>query len=136
MRIKTLTVHARRLARCEQGYTMIFAVMVMFVSALLVTGGFVAAEGDIVQTHTTTAQRKAYYAARAGIQVYLYHLNSEPNYWTECTSASERRSEEHTSELQSLRHLPATKSTKCEAKKLATNIESADVTANGTFRVK
>jgi len=136
MRIKTLTVHARRLARCEQGYTMIFAVMVMFVSALLVTGGFVAAEGDIVQTHTTTAQRKAYYAAQAGIQVYLYHLNSEPNYWTECPSASERAVPGTSDETYSYQTLPATKSTKCEAKKLATIIESADVTANGTFRVK
>ncbi len=138
MRMKAAARDAHRLARGEQGYTMIFAVMVMFVSALLVTGVFVAAEGDISQTHTSTAQKKAYYAAQAGIQVYLYQLNANPNYWTECPSASELAVPGTSDEKYTYETLPATAapSKKCESKKLATIIESADLTANGTFRIK
>lgn len=140
--------NVRRHLRREQGYTMIFAVMVLFVSSLLVTGAFVAAEGDINQTHTNTAQRKAYYAADAGIQVYLYNLNSSPNYWTTCphTPTKENAKKElekepqavpgTTDETYTYETLPATKAAKCEEGKLATIVESADQTANGTFRVK
>jgi hypothetical protein len=129
---------SRHLAGLEEGYTMIFAVMVMFVSSLLVAGVFVAAEGEIRLTHTTTAQNKAYYAAEAGIQAYLYQLNSTPNYWTECPSASERAVPGTTDEKYSYETLSATKAPgkKCEAKLLSTIIESSALTANGTFRIK
>jgi Tfp pilus assembly protein PilX len=145
MRIKTVTVNARRLARCEQGYTMFFALMVLFVSALLVTGAFVAVEGDINQTHTSTAQRKAYYAAQAGLQVYLDQLNSSPNFWTTCPHTPETAGKlvpvavpgtsDETYTYETLPSSTAPGGT-CKAGEPATIVESAAVTADGTFRVK
>jgi hypothetical protein len=148
VRIKIGIGHRLRALQSEQGYTMIFAVMVLFVSALLVTGAFVAAEGDINQTHTNTAQRKAYYAAQAGVQVYLYNLNSSPNYWITCprTPTKENAKKELENEPQAVpgtsdetyvyETLPASKVAKCEANKPSTIVENATQTANGTFRIK
>ncbi len=65
---------------------MIIALGVLFVTSLILAAVFVAANGDIVLTRTDTAQKKAYYAALAGISTYKYHLASEPNYWKKCPS--------------------------------------------------
>src|SRR5271165_4683052 len=97
----------RRLARSDSGYTMIFAVMVLFVSSLLVAGVYTAANGDDNLTHTTTTQRQAYYAAQAGVQVYIEHLNSNPNYWTECPKVTELTVPGATNEKYSYETLPS-----------------------------
>jgi len=136
MRMTSATARLRRLARGERGYTMIFAVMVLFVSSLLVAGVYTAANGDVQQTHTTTAQRQAYYAAQAAIQVYLEKLRSNPNYWTECPKVSEAAVPGSTSAKYSYETMPSSTASACESGKLSTIVESAAKTANGTFRVK
>ena len=47
-----------RSLREEDGFTLIFAIMIMFISLLLVAGVFVAADGDIKLTSTSTNQFK------------------------------------------------------------------------------
>ncbi len=44
------------------------------------------ARGEIHLTGKDTAQKKAYYAAEAGIQDYEYHLTQDGNYLSYCTS--------------------------------------------------
>jgi Tfp pilus assembly protein PilX len=126
----------RRAVLDERGYTMIFAVMVLLVSSLLVAGAFAGASGDISLTQTSLTQKKAYYAAQAGLQVYQYQLNAEPNYWTNCPKTSKATAVPGTSdETYTYETLPSTGHAKCEEKKLPTIIESAD-SASGTFRVR
>jgi hypothetical protein len=72
----------------ENGFTMIITLGVLFVSSLLMTAAFVAAEGDINLTHNDTSAKKAYYAAQAGISDYAFHLNADFNYWTYCTGGA------------------------------------------------
>ncbi|MGO8907451.1 MAG: hypothetical protein ACLQMH_17775, partial [Solirubrobacteraceae bacterium] len=91
---------------------------------------------DVQQTHTTTAQRQAYYAAQAAIQVYLEKLRSNPNYWTECPKVSEAAVPGSTSAKYSYETMPSSTASACESGKLTTIVESAAKTANGTFRVK
>ena len=141
MRMRPATM-PRRLARDEQGYTMIFVVMVLFVSSLLVAGAFAAANGDIHLNRTNTAQDKAYFAAQAGIQVYLYQLNTAPNYWTTCPHTPEKEKVKEgvavpgtTDETYSYETLPATGHATCESGKQGTIVESAG-SASGTFRIK
>jgi Tfp pilus assembly protein PilX len=83
------TRSARRLAaalRRQEGVTMIIMLGVMLVTSLLVVAAFTSANGEIHLTATDTAQKKAYYAAEAGIQNYEYHLTHDGNYLTYCTT--------------------------------------------------
>jgi hypothetical protein len=83
MRMRTTTPHRRAVLR-EDGFTMIFAIIVLFVSSLLVAAAFVAANGDVKLTHTSTSAKKAYFAALAGINAYKYKIEDNPNYWIKC----------------------------------------------------
>jgi Tfp pilus assembly protein PilX len=75
----------RRLRR-EEGITMIVLLGVMTVTSLLVIAAFTSANGEIHLTSTDTEQKKAYYAAEAGIEDYEYHLTQDGNYLDYCTS--------------------------------------------------
>ncbi len=63
---------------------MIIAIGVMFVTSLLLVAAFAVANGDIHLSSTDTNQKKAYYAALAGVQQYEYLLQANPNYWQTC----------------------------------------------------
>jgi Tfp pilus assembly protein PilX len=69
----------------DDGITMIIALGVMFVTALLVVAVFTGTRGEIHLTAVDTAQKKAYFAAEAGIQDYEYHLTQDGNYLSYCT---------------------------------------------------
>ncbi len=68
----------------EQGFTMIIALVVMFISTLLLVAAFTAANGDVHNTRVDLNQKQAYYAALAGLQEYQYKLQANPNYWETC----------------------------------------------------
>src|ERR1022692_473234 len=70
----------------QEGITMIVAIGVMFVTSLLLVATFTAANGEIHLSATDTAQKKAYYAALAGIENYENHLTEDGNYLTYCTN--------------------------------------------------
>jgi Tfp pilus assembly protein PilX len=72
--------------RRQDGITMMVAIGVMFVTSLLLVATFTAANGEIHLSSTDTAQKKAYYAALAGIENYENHLTEDGNYLTYCTS--------------------------------------------------
>lgn len=120
----------------ESGYTLVFAIVVMFVSSLLVTAALASTSGDISLTRTYTSQQKAYFAAQAGIQVYEYHLSVEPNYWLSCPKTSSAETVAGTTdETYEYETMPSTKYKTCKANEQVTIIESA-ASANGTFRIK
>ncbi|MHB1538725.1 MAG: pilus assembly PilX family protein [Solirubrobacteraceae bacterium] len=77
----------RRL-RGEEGLTMIVVLGVMLVTSLIVVAVFTSANGEVHLTATSLAQKKAYYAAEAGIQDYEYHLTQDGNYLAYCTEPS------------------------------------------------
>src|SRR4029077_10265612 len=70
--------------RAEDGFTMIIALGVMVVTALLMVAAFTAANGDIHLSHQDLTQKQAYFAALAGVQEYEYKLQNNPNYWQTC----------------------------------------------------
>ena len=59
---------------------MILVLGVMLVTSLLLVAAFTAADGEIHLTSTDRSQKKAYYAAEAGIEDYEYHLTQDGNY--------------------------------------------------------
>jgi hypothetical protein len=74
----------RILRDSERGFTMIAALAVMVVSSALVTAAFVAADSDIGLTQHDLYAKRAYYAARAGVNQFVHNLNQDPTYWQTC----------------------------------------------------
>jgi Tfp pilus assembly protein PilX len=84
----TSTIRRLRAFRRQDGFTMIIVLGVLTVTSLLLVAAFTSAMGEIHLTGTDTAQKKAYYAAEAGIENYEYHLTQDGNYLTYCTTPS------------------------------------------------
>jgi type II secretory pathway pseudopilin PulG len=134
MRMRPMSRRQRR-ARGEDGFTMIFVVMVLFVGSLLVGGALAAATEDIHLTSVDTSQKKAYFAALAGIDTYKYQLNANPNYWLTCPGVNKVTVPGTTDESYTYKTLPSTGHAKCESGKQATIVEAAS-SASGTFRIQ
>jgi type II secretory pathway pseudopilin PulG len=122
-------------ARREDGFTLIFALIVLFVGGLLVAGAFAAVNGDVDVTRRDTSQKKAYYAALAGIEQYKARLNSGEKYWFTCPKGENVQLTGTTDETYSFKTLPATGHTGCEAKNQLSVIEGPGA-ASGTFRIE
>lgn len=145
--------------RRDEGITMMIAIGVMFVTSLLLVATFTAANGEIHLSSTDTAQKKAYYAALAGIENYENHLTEDGNYLTYCTnppaanSALNQAGEtthrakilgesgESLNEEYAIQLLPAESAPendrKCDPSNLvATMLEEKSPGAVGTFRIE
>jgi hypothetical protein len=134
-----LLTRLRLIHRREEGFTMIAAIMILFVTSLLVTVTLVSAGGDIALTHNSTNQKKAYYAAMAGLSAYKYNLNtsSKSTYWTTCPSIKETEVTKTPDEHYSVVTLPSEghSQKECEEGKQAAIIEG-NGSAIGTFRIE
>jgi hypothetical protein len=133
MRLKPSST--RNAASREDGFTLIFALIVLFVGGLLVAGAFAAVNGDVDVTRRDTSQKKAYYAALAGIEQYKARLNSGEKYWFTCPKGENVKLTGTTDETYSFKTLPATGHTACEAKNQLSVIEGPGA-ASGTFRIE
>ncbi len=90
----TLAPHpSRRLAilRRQEGFTLILVLGVLLITSLLLVAAFTAANGEVHLTNTDRAEKKAYYAAEAGIEDYEYHLTQDGNYLSYCTDPAQRK---------------------------------------------
>ncbi len=134
--------------RAQDGFTMIIALGVMFVTGLILVAAFTVANGDVHSSHRSTLEKQAYYAALAGIQQYEATLQSEPNYWQTCktlksrvpegkTAAEEKLlEEEERGERYVVKPVPATGQSACSTELPFTSmIESKGAVAN-TFRIR
>lgn len=81
-----LVTQLRRRLASESGFTMIVAMGVLAVTSLLIAAVFIAVTGDVHLSERDLDAKRAYYAARAGENAFLYQLNQNPNYWTTCSS--------------------------------------------------
>jgi hypothetical protein len=125
----------RRRATGEDGFTMLFALLALFVGSLLVAAAFSAANGDVKLTKQANLEARAYYAAVAGVERYQYQLTANPNYWVECPSRTSTTVPGTSDEKFTYKTLgSSTSATGCVASKQTTILESSG-NANGTFRV-
>ena len=75
----------RRLA-AQDGFTMVVALGVLAVTSLLIAAVYVAVDGGVQLTQRDLNGQRAYYAARAGENAFLYQLNQNPNFWSTCSN--------------------------------------------------
>jgi Tfp pilus assembly protein PilX len=126
---------ARRL-RSQDGFTMIIAIGVMFVTSMLLVAAFTVAQNDISLSHADTSQKQAYYAALAGVQEYEYKLQANPDYWQSSCETAKTTVAEEANEQYEIKVLPAEGAGACNtASPFATIVESKGTLAN-TFRIK
>jgi Tfp pilus assembly protein PilX len=76
----------RRVARDEDGFTMMAVVGGIALLSLLAAAAVAATNGDLNLTKRDLDQKRAYQAAQAGIADYTAHLNQDISYWQKCTS--------------------------------------------------
>ena len=75
--------------RQEQGFTMIVALGVLTVTALLTAAVMLTVQGDAMLTRSDLNGKRAYSAAQAGLQAYLYALNDSSTvstWWQTCAN--------------------------------------------------
>ena len=77
---------AQRRLSAEHGFTMIMALGVLLVTSLLTAAVLVAVSGDTNITRHDLDSKRAYSAARAGLNTFLYSVDQNPNYWSTCAN--------------------------------------------------
>ena len=69
----------------EGGFTMITVMLGLSLTVALSLVIVAAVTGDLQQTRNDLDHRRAFEAAKAGVNDYIFHLHKENNYWTHCT---------------------------------------------------
>jgi hypothetical protein len=143
-----------RFLASEHGFSMIVVMGVMAASSLFVAAAFAAANGDLPLTRDSQDRKQSYAAAEAGINLYQYHLNQDPDYWTKCTNVPAPNGTENQPVNQAwngtgsdprrwrnvagvptqytIELLPANGATQCVEGNVSTMVDSA----TGSFRVR
>jgi Tfp pilus assembly protein PilX len=119
MTLRRIAHRLSRAARREGGFTMILVLGVMLVVSLMLGAAFMATTGEIQLTGAATSQKKAYYAAQAGISDYLFHLTQDGGYLSYCTEPPIKNA--------ALNQLYKTGTTEMTAAELVTNEHSVQV---------
>jgi hypothetical protein len=131
-----LARRASRRARLEDGFTMIIALGVMLVTALLLAAAFTAANGDVDVSHRDLSQKQAYFAALAGVQAYEHELQVNPNFWETCKALKTTLPQEGSSSYEVTVLKASQSASACSTSNpFETVIENSGTQAN-TFRVE
>ncbi len=73
----------------ESGFTMIVAIGILALTSLIVAAVLIAVTDDVRLSQRDLDAKRAYYAARAGENAFLYQLNQNPNFWATCSNDSQ-----------------------------------------------
>jgi Tfp pilus assembly protein PilX len=71
----------RRHRSGEAGFTLVSVMGAMVVIALSTVAAFAAVDGDARESGKDVARKQALAAAEAGVNQYLFRLNSDNDYW-------------------------------------------------------
>ena len=70
----------------EAGFTMISVILGLTLVIALSVVAVTAVNGDLHANRYDLDQKRAYEAAKAGINDYVFHLHKETDYWAKCTN--------------------------------------------------
>jgi type II secretory pathway pseudopilin PulG len=136
----------------ESGFTMISVMLGLSLVVTLSVVAVAAVSGDINQSRNDLDHRRAFEAAKAGVNDYLFHLHKETDYWTHCDqvptpnavnqagSTSKRRSVPgHTGGTYAIQLLPAggqSQYTQCSTTSPGSSMLEPTGLFKGTFRIR
>ncbi len=135
MRLRRLNgrTKVREALAAEDGFAVAVALGVLTVVTLLIGATFVAVKGDINNSQYDLDSKRAFYAARAGLNSFLYHLNKNTELWEQCPQQAETNVRGSNNQTYSYRPLPANGSSACDTgDPVHTMIELTD----GSFRMQ
>lgn len=72
----------------EAGFTLVTVMGAMLILTLMTVAAFATVQGDLPLSHKDVARKQAYAAAEAGVADYLFHLNQDNSYWSNCTGVA------------------------------------------------
>ena len=75
----------KRILKDEQGFTMIVTTIGLAMVALIALVAVTAVGSDTNPTGRDLQRKRAYEAAKAGINEYSFHLHTDNGYWAKCT---------------------------------------------------
>src|SRR5207244_9133834 len=75
---------AARLAREQRGFSMFAVILLLLVLSVFAAATWAMANGDISASAKDQHRNAAFDAAEAGLNYYLFHLNQDNAYWTQC----------------------------------------------------
>jgi hypothetical protein len=117
----------------QDGFAMAVALGVLTIVTLLIGATFVAARGDINNSQHDLDSKRAFYAARAGLNSFMYQLNKNTEYWEQCPTQAETNVRGSSNQTYSFRPLPANGASACSTSDpVHTMIELND----GSFRMQ
>jgi Tfp pilus assembly protein PilX len=133
----------------ESGFALISVILGIVVASLIVLVAVSAVNGDLRVGSRDIQRKQAYEAAQAGLADYMFHLNTDTNYWAKCTavptpnavnlngSTTKRRAVPgNTGATYSIELIPATGKAACDpANPVSSMIESGGQ-STGTFRIR
>lgn len=136
----------------ESGFTMISVMLGITLVVALSMVGVAAVSGDLGLARNDLDHRRAFEAAKAGINDYVYHLHKDNNYWTSCTgaetpnalnqvgsTAKRRAVPGHTGGTYAIELLPAagqSQYAECSAANAASSMLEPTGLLKGTFRIR
>jgi hypothetical protein len=74
--------------RDERGFTMVYVMLFMLVGSLFAVAAWTSANSDIAPTQTDKDSKAAYAAAESGLNYYLFQLNQDNGFWTDCAGGA------------------------------------------------
>jgi Tfp pilus assembly protein PilX len=141
----------RRLRRTspEAGFTMVTTLVGTAVMAAMALVAVTAVRNDIPAYSNDLASKRAYEAARAGVEDYAFRLYNDPTYWTKCTSATgntslnqkgsttNRRKVPGDSKAEyAIELIPATGQTECKTSAATESMIETSGSGIGSFRIR
>ena len=140
---------ARTTLRAEAGFTMVATLVGITVMASLALAAVTAVRGDIPLYSHDIASKRAFEAAKAGVEDYAFHLYADPTYWTKCTetgttnainqkgSTTKRRKVPGDSTAEyAIELIPATGQTSCSTTAPTETMIETTGQGTGSFRIK
>jgi hypothetical protein len=82
--IRSLIRTLRHRLRAEEGVVMLYALAATVIILASSAAAFAAINDDLPLGTADSSEKQAYAAAQAGIQRYLFELNENSEFWTEC----------------------------------------------------
>jgi hypothetical protein len=138
-----------RIRSAEDGFTMIATVIGTTLIAMLVLVSVTAVQGDLHVGRNDLDQKRAYEAAKAGIDDYAFHLHANGNYWGFCSgvpepnavnlmgsTAKRRPVPGNTGATYAIELLPAEGQSQCDPEHPTTTMIESSGTMKGTFRIR
>ena len=135
--------------REQSGFALISVTLGSVVAMLFVITAVTAVNGDLNVGKNDLDRKQAYEAAQAGLADYMFHLNTDTNYWSKCTavptpnavnqinSTTKRRPVPGSPEATyALELIPATGKTSCDTANPSTSMIEQTGSSIGTFRIR